>query len=128
MFEILLPVIVGGLIAIAGGVVQAILSSKNSLKQQRIAKREEAYLEFIDALLRVTVDYQFNEVNSNGFWTILKAANAKLNLYGSKKIIELSQEFQAHLEDCYDNHWDRGTEAKKWELIEAIRKELRIEE
>ena len=126
MLDTLLPVIVGGLIAIAGGVGQAIIGLKNEIKQQRLIKREEAYLEFINALLKIEVDYQFDEVHTHDFWPIFNAAQAKLNLYGSKEIIQLSREFQWHLHDCWENHWDKGTESKKWELVDAIRKELHI--
>ena len=127
MVETLLPVVIGGLIGIAGGVGQAWISSRNELKQQHLVKREEAYLAFVDALLKIKVDNQYDEVDTDDFWPIFHAANAKLNLYGSQRIIELSRKFQWHLQECWENHWDKGTDAKKWELIEAIRKELRIE-
>ena len=127
MVETLLPVVIGGLIGIAGGVGQSWISSRNELKRQHRIKREEAYLAFVDALLKIKVDDQYNEVDTDDFWPIFHAANAKLNMYGSQSIIELSRQFQWHLQECWENHWDKGTDAKKWELIETIRKELRIE-
>lgn len=127
MIETLLPVVVGGLIGIAGGVGQALVSSKNEIRQHRLMKREEAYLEFINALLKIEVDYQFDEVHTHDFWPIFNEAQAKLNLYGSKEIIQLTREFQWHLQECWENHWDKGTDAKKWELVDAIREELKIE-
>lgn len=127
MFETLLPVVIGGVIGIVGSVGQASISSRNELKRQHIANREEAYLAFVDALLKIKVDDEDSEIDTNDFWPIFYAANAKLNLYGSRRIVKLSREFQWHLQECWENHWDKGTEAKKWELIEAIRKELRID-
>ena len=56
MVEILLPVVIGGLIAILGGVWQSHMSLKNEIKREHRAKRETAYLELIDALLRIEVD------------------------------------------------------------------------
>ena len=50
MIETLLPVVVGGLIGIAGGVGQALVSSKNEIRQHHLMKREEAYLEFTSIL------------------------------------------------------------------------------
>ena len=90
-------------------------------------KREESYLEFIHALLKIEVDDQFDEVHTHDFWPIFNEAQAKLNLYGSEKIIQLTREFQWHLQDCWDNHWDKGIDTKKWELVDAIREELKIE-
>lgn len=126
MFESLLPVVVGGLIAIAGSAAQAIINSKHETTQHHRAKREEAYLEFIDALLSIEIDYQSDKIDTHDFWTKFNSIQAKLNLYGSKQIIQLTREFQWHLNECWENHYDKGTEIKKWYLVNKIRKELKI--
>ena len=126
MFDILLPVVVGGVIAIAGGAVQGYINHKYEKKQARIDKREEAYLDYIEALLKIEVDDQFNEVKTTGFWAAYQMAHGKLELYGSEKILKLAREFNWHLQECWEMHSDNGTEAKKERLIEAMRKELDI--
>ncbi|MCF2662707.1 hypothetical protein [Pseudoflavonifractor phocaeensis] len=126
MLEVLLPVVVGGLIGIVGGAWQSHVGVKNNLEQAQKEKREEAYLELIDALLRIKVDDYADSVDAAGFWPIYRNAQAKICLYGSERIWRLSREFEWHLHQCWDEYTDLGTDKKKTELIDAIRDELKI--
>lgn len=119
-------VCIGGIIGIMGSFAQTAFASRKDFALQRREKREEAYLCFVDALLTVVVDDSRNEVSASKFWPTFRKAQAKIYLYGSKKIIKLVLEFQLHLDECWENHCDMGTEQKKQILIDAIRKELGI--
>ena len=98
------------------------------LKKHKEA-RENAYLGYIDALLKIRVDDQYGTVKTQEFWNSFHSIQAKLRLYGSADIIHKAEDFDGHLYECWEcNDTDVGnTETLKMDLIAAMRKELNID-
>ena len=121
-------VLLGGLLAIAGGAIQSYITTKNDAKQKRNESREKAYLGYIDALLKIRVDNQYGTVKTKEFWESFHGIQANLRLYGSKSINNKAQNFEEHLYDCWKYDIDVGnTEELKINLIVSMRKELHID-
>lgn len=129
MLEEIIPVIIGGLLALAGGTIQSYITVKNVTNQKRNEARENAYLSYIDALLKIRVDDEYGRVKTKEFWESFCNVQAKLRLYGSKNIINESQNFEGHLYECFQcGNIDIGnTEILKMSLIDSMRKELHID-
>lgn len=129
MLTEMLLVLLGGVLAIAGGAIQTFITAKSAAAQKHKEARENAYLGYIDALLKIRVDDQYGTVKTQEFWSLFHSIQAKLRLYGSADIIHKAEDFDGHLYECWEcNDTDVGnTEALKMDLIAAMRKELNID-
>ena len=58
MLTEMLLVLLGGVLAIAGGAIQTFITAKSAAAQKHKEARENAYLGYIDALLKIRVDDQ----------------------------------------------------------------------
>lgn len=125
----MLLVILGGVLAIAGGALQSFLTAKSTAKQKRNEAREDAYLGYIDALLKIKVDNQYGRVKSQEFLESFRGIQARLRLYGSKNIIHKADDLDGHLYECWEcGNIDVGnTEELKMNLIASMRKELHMD-
>ena len=127
MFETLFPVLLGGFLAIIGGAVQSLLSIRNNARCARIEKREDAYLGYIEAILKIKVDYKLGRVIIDGYWDKFQNIQAKLRLYGSKNILDLEATFADNLYESWDCGYDvTNIEMQKDILLRAIRAELNV--
>ena len=52
----MLLVLLGGVLAIAGGAIQTFITAKSAAAQKHKEARENAYLGYIDALLKIKID------------------------------------------------------------------------
>lgn len=122
-------VLLGGVLAIAGGALQSLLTAKSTAKQKRNEAREDAYLGYIDALLKIKVDDQYGTVKSKEFLESFRGIQARLRLYGSKNIIHKAEDLDGHLYECWEcGNIDVGnTDELKMNLIASMRKELHID-
>lgn len=103
--------------------------SQSTAKQKRNEAREDAYLGYIDALLKIKVDDQYGTVKSKEFLESFRGIQARLRLYGSKNIIHKAEDLDGHLYECWEcGNIDVGnTEELKMDLIASMRKELHID-
>ena len=122
-------VFLGGVFAIAGGAIQTFITAKSAAAQKHKEARENAYLGYIDALLKIRVDDQYGTVKTQEFWESFRGIQAKLRLYGSVNIIHKAEDFEGHLYECWEcGNIDVGnTEELKMNLIDSMRKELHID-
>ena len=127
MFDNLLPVAIGGLIAILGNVIYNWQNSRTRFKQTQQSKKEEAYLMYVDALLKIKVDDE-GMMQYKEFFPTLNKANAHLQVYGSKAIIEENKDLLEYLEECFyaSNINVNGIDKKIADIINSIRKELKV--
>ena len=116
-------VCIGGVVGVMDGVDQSAFALKKDLKQQRMLKREDAYLSFILALLSVVVDDSRDKVLASEFWPISRDAQARIYLYGSKK--------QLNCYKIFNGIWMNVGKIivtkelnKKLDLVSELRKEL----
>ena len=63
----MLLVLLGGVLAIAGGAIQTFITAKSAAAQKHKEARENAYLGYIDALLKIRVDDQYGTVKTQEF-------------------------------------------------------------
>ena len=129
MLTEMLLVLLGGLLAIAGGAIQTFITAKSAAAQKHKEARENAYLGYIDALLKIRVNDQYGTVKTQAFWESFRGIQAKLRLYGSVDIIHRAEDFEGHLYECWEcGNIDVGnTEDLKMNLIASMRKELHID-
>jgi hypothetical protein len=123
-----LSVLIGGLLAILGGFLQAIFADYRDTKRTLFEKRQEAYLSYINALNSVKVNEQ-DLVNHNKYFPKLEECSPRLKLYGSNSIIGMQKSFEADLYECFEASGfdvvDINLKANR--IIDAMRKELKIE-
>lgn len=128
MLTEMLLVLLGGVLAIAGGAIQTLITAKSAAVQKHKEARENAYLGYIDALLKIKVDDQYGTVKTQEFWNSFRSIQAKLRLYGSADIIHKAEAFEDHLYECWQCNIDIGnTDTLKMDLVAAMRKELKID-
>lgn len=129
MLAEMLLVLLGGVLAIAGGAIQTFITAQSTTTQKHKDARENAYLGYIDALLKIRVDDQYSTVKTQEFWESFHGIQAKLRLYGSVDIIHKAEDFESHLYECWEcGNIDVGnTEELKMNLIASMRKELHID-
>lgn len=87
MLKELIPVLLGGLLAIAGDGIQTYISAGSVAKQKRQEVRENAYLGYIDALFKIRVENQCGCVKTKEFWESFRGIQAQLRLYGSENAV-----------------------------------------
>lgn len=102
MLTEMLLVLLGGVLAIAGGAIQTFITAKSAAAQKHKEARENAYLGYIDALLKIRVDDQYGTVKTQEFWESFRGIQAKLRLYGSVNIIHKAEDFEGHLYECWE--------------------------
>lgn len=124
--ENLIAVIVGGVIGIAGGLIQVVMMYKNNIRISLLTKREEAYLTYIEALLKIKVD-DLEVVHYTKFFPIYHEAEAKLQLYGSDNIKDMDIKLRDCLFECFESGYDvNGMSEMVKNVISAIRDEMNI--
>lgn len=127
MFDTLFPVLLGGFLAIIGGAIQSYLSIHTNARTARIGKREEAYLGYIEALMKIEVR-ESGVVKTDNYWNKFQIVQAKLRLYSSKNILNLEKEFADALYECWECNCDVvDINGQKDKLLNAMRKELHVD-
>lgn len=99
MYEQVIYLVVGAFLAVVGGFLQSVYNEKKErIKHIRI-KREEAYLGYINALLRLR-ENQDGSIFLKDYFPIYHPIKAQILLYGSERVNKKIKEYDLWLHEC----------------------------
>lgn len=127
MWEQLIFLFVGALLAIVGGVAQTFFNHKSERKAVLSEKREKAYLGYIDALLKLEVDHRDGTLEFEEYSNNYRKIEGELRLYGSERIKKHVLKFQERLDEAWKINNENGAIEEIENMIGFIRKELGID-
>ena len=126
MFEELILIIIGAILAVFGGFIERLYSTYKERKIHLNLKREEAYLGYIRALLLIREKADGSVEHKQNF-TIINEYRPMVYLYGSLKAVESIKKYEQDLYECWEcgcNINDMITKGDK--IIDYLRRELKV--
>ena len=126
MWENIIFLTAGAVLVFIPNLLLAIHAQKSKRKAVFLAKRETAYLEYIDALLELKSNYRA-ELESGDFFTKRRQVEAKLRLYGSQRAKSNFNELQKWIDEAFEIQYENGIIEEIDNIIKQIREELRID-
>jgi hypothetical protein len=126
MDERVIYLFLGGLFTTAGGFFQNWYNKRSERDYNLRIKREEAYLEYIDALLKLKERHD-GSIDFRQYQNKYNPIKAKVILYGSDKVKNRIKEYEAWLYECFEVNFNINDVINEIDnVVLFIRKELNI--
>lgn len=126
MLEQVIYLLVGAVLAMAGGFLQSWYSNKKERDNHLLEKRENAYLAYIDALLELR-ETDYGSIDFKSYMPKYNRIKAQLLLYSNSDFRSQMKEYDSWLYECFEANFNVYDVINKIDsMVDLCRSQLNI--
>lgn len=126
MLEQVIYLLVGAVLAMAGGFLQSWYSNKKERDNHLLNKREDAYLAYIDALLELS-ETDCGSIDFKAYMPKYNKVKAQLLLYSNNNFRNQIKEYDSCLYECFNANFNVYDVINKIDsMVDLCRSQLNI--